>query len=194
MSYNNAIRSDDPQALEKLNAKLEMCEKTQSYMKEVNAYYRKNGTCKGFPEMTDDRVAKLDNKVAHGYSWEKSPFSSYELTNNNAEIRRLKSRIKELTVNQEVGFVGWKFAGGEAVANSEDNRLQIFFEEKPDEGKRSVLKSNGFKWAPSVGAWQRQLNSNAIYAASRVNFIRPESGENPVKLQPKAPHKDAPER
>ncbi|HHZ07069.1 MAG TPA: hypothetical protein GX401_09900 [Clostridiales bacterium] len=194
MSYQNSIRSDDPQAIEKLAEKLNVCEQAQSHMKEINAYYRKHGTCQGFPEMTDDLAAKLDNKVANGYSWQKTPFFDYELTNNNAEIRRLKSRIKELTVNQEVGFVGWGFDGGEVVANSEDNRLQVFFEEKPDEQKRSVLKSNGFKWAPSVGAWQRQLNSNAIYAASRVDCIRPENGESPVKLQPKAPQKDAPER
>lgn len=194
MSYNNAIKSDDPQAIEKLTEKLTVCEQSQAYMKEVNAYYRKMGTCKGCPDVSDDFAAKLNHKVEHGYSWEKSPFSSYELTNNNEEIRRLKSRIKELTVNQEVGFVGWQFDGGEVIANSEDNRLQMFFEEKPDERKRSVLKSADFKWAPSVGAWQRQLNSNAIYAASRVDFIKPKSGESPIKLQPKAPHKEAQER
>ena len=80
------------------------------------------------------------------------------------------------------------------MANSEENRLQILFDEKPDEQKRSALKGNGFKWSPSQGAWQRQLNDNAIYAASRMEFLRPESGESPVKLQPKAPKKDAPER
>lgn len=194
MSYNNAIKSDDPQAIQKLKDKLELCEKTQNYMKSVNAYYRKNGTCSGYPDMPDDRAKRLDSKVENGYSWQKSPFFDYELTGNSAEIRRLKGRIKELTESQEVGFVGWRFDGGTVEANMEDNRLQIFFEEKPDEQKRGALKANGFKWAPSVGAWQRQLNSNAIHAASRVDFILPQNGESPVKLQPIAPHKDAPER
>ena len=191
---NRVISSDDPNAIQKLQDKLEMCEKSQKYMKEVNAYYRKNGTCEGFPGMEAARAARLDESVRQAYSWDKQPFPSYALTNNSAEIRRLKQRIEKLTVNQEVGFVGWTFDGGEVVANSEENRLQILFDEKPDEQKRSALKGNGFKWSPSQGAWQRQLNDNAIYAASRMEFLRPESGESPVKLQPKAPKKDASER
>ena len=191
---NRVISSDDPNAIQKLQDKLEMCEKSQKYMKEVNAYYRKNGTCEGFPGMEAARAARLDESVRQAYSWDKQPFPSYALTNNSAEIRRLKQRIEKLTVNQEVGFVGWTFDGGEVVANSEENRLQILFDEKPDEQKRSALKGNGFKWSPSQGAWQRQLNDNAIYTASRMEFLRPESGESPVKLQPKAPKKDAPER
>ena len=191
---NRVISSDDPNAIQKLQDKLEMCEKSQKYMKEVNAYYRKNGTCEVFPGMEAARAARLDESVRQAYSWDKQPFPSYALTNNSAEIRRLKQRIEKLTVNQEVGFVGWTFDGGEVVANSEENRLQILFDEKPDEQKRSALKGNGFKWSPSQGAWQRQLNDNAIYAASRMEFLRPESGESPVKLQPKAPKKDAPER
>ena len=191
---NRVISSDDPNAIQKLQDKLEMCEKSQKYMKEVNAYYRKNGTCEGFPGMEAARAARLDESVRQAYSWDKQPFPSYALTNNSAEIRRLKQRIEKLTVNQEVGFVGWTFDGGEVVANSEENRLQILFDEKPDEQKRSALKGNGFKWSPSQGAWQRQLNDNAIYAASRMEFLHPESGEGPVKLQPKAPKKDAPER
>ena len=191
---NRVISSDDPNAIQKLQDKLEMCEKSQKYMKEVNAYYRKNGTCEGFPGMEAARAARLDESVRQAYSWDKQPFPSYALTNNSAEIRRLKQRIEKLTVNQEVGFVGWTFDGGEVVANSEENRLQILFDEKPDEQKRSALKGNGFKWLPSQGAWQRQLNDNAIYASSLMEFLRPESGESPVKLQPKAPKKDAPER
>ena len=181
---NRVISSDDPNAIQKLQDKLEMCEKSQKYMKEVNAYYRKNGTCEGFPGMEAARAARLDESVRQAYSWDKQPFPSYALTNNSAEIRRLKQRIEKLTVNQEVGFVGWTFDGGEVVANSEENRLQILFDEKPDEQKRSALKGNGFKWSPSQGAWQRQLNQNAIRAAARLDFLRPEDGKSPYQLQP----------
>ena len=181
---NRVISSDDPNAIQKLQDKLEMCEKSQKYMKEVNAYYRKNGTCEGFPGMEAARAARLDESVRQAYSWDKQPVPSYALTNNSAEIRRLKQRIEKLTVNQEVGFVGWTFDGGEVVANSEENRLQILFDEKPDEQKRSALKGNGFKWSPSQGAWQRQLNQNAIRAASRLDFLRPEDGKSPYQLQP----------
>ena len=62
--------------------------------------------------------------------------------------------------------------------------LTAHFEEKPDADTRQALKSEGFKWAPSQGAWQRQLNQNAIRAAARLDFLRPEDGKSPYQLQP----------
>ena len=190
MNYNKPISSGDPQALEKLTAKLEQSKELQDTMKVVNAYWRKFGTCKGAPGITDVQAEKLEKRIETGYSWEKQPFTSYELTNNNAEIKRLERRIQELTYNKDVGFSGWDFEGGYAEANTEMNRLQLYFDEKPDEQRRTVLKSNGFKWAPSQGAWQRQLTDNAIYSAGRIDFIRPSDGRSIREHQPKPPVKD----
>ena len=190
MNYNKPISSGDPQALEKLTAKLEQSKELQDTMKVVNAYWRKFGTCKGAPGITDVQAEKLEKRIETGYSWEKQPFTSYELTNNNSEIKRLERRIQELTYNKDVGFSGWDFEGGYAEANTEMNRLQLYFDEKPDEQRRTVLKSNGFKWAPSQGAWQRQLTDNAIYSAGRIDFIRPSDGRSVREHQPKPPVKD----
>lgn len=74
--------------------------------------------------------------------------------------------------------------GGTVEVNKEDdNRLQVFFEEKPDEDKRTELKKGGFKWSPTAGAWQRQLNGNAFYAANHISCIQPLTGERPTDLQ-----------
>lgn len=195
MSYNNnAISSDDPKAIEKLTEKLQKCEENQDFMKKVNTYYRKNGTCVGCEGLTEQQALKLDERVETAYSWEKQPFPPYQLTNNNAEIHRIKKRIDSITATQNTEFVGWKFDGGEAVINTDKNRLQLLFDEKPSEEQRNILKSNGFRWAPSDKAWQRQLNQNAFYAANRIDFIKPETGEKPTELQPKAPKKSEPER
>ena len=113
------------------------------------------------------------------------PFESYQLTNNNAEIRRVKARIEQLSKQAQQEFSGWEFDGGRVEMNREDNRLQVFFDGKPDADARAELKSNGFRWAPSVGAWQRQLTDNAIRAADRLECIKPLSGENPSQLQKK---------
>lgn len=192
MSYNHVISSSDPQALEKLTAKLQNCEKLQGTMKEVNAYWRKFGTCVGAPGITEAQAQKLDENIATTrYSWEKQPFPSYTLTNNNAEIKRLKNRIAEITFTHEVGYSGWEFDGGHADANTDLNRLQLFFDEKPDDAQRVHLKANGFKWAPSQEAWQRQLNDNAIYAAGRLEFIKPSDGRTVREHQPNVPAKDA---
>jgi hypothetical protein len=136
-------------------------------------------------------AAKIDAKIEQSsYSWDKQPFSSYELTNNNSEIRRIKQRINELEKHRDVGFVGWKFEGGEAVVNNDINRLQLFFDEKPDKESCSVLKRKGFHWSPREGAWQRQLNDNAIYAVNYIDFVKPLDGRRPTDLQPKAPQRD----
>lgn len=186
--YKKSISADDPQVLEKLTEKLEQCQALQDVMKDVNAHWRKTGTCQGAPGVTDAQAAKLDAKVQNtAVSWERVPFSDYELKNNNAEIRRLKSRIEEVAHNREVGFSGWDFHGGHVEANAELNRLQLFFYAVPTQKYRTVLKANGFKWSPTHGAWQRQLNDNAIYAAGQIDFIKPSDGRTVREHQPKAP-------
>ncbi|MDR1891622.1 MAG: hypothetical protein LBQ48_01215 [Oscillospiraceae bacterium] len=191
MSYNNAVSSGDPQAIEKLTEKLTKCEKLQATMKEVNTYWRKSGTCQGAPGLTEAQAQKLDTKMAAPrYSWETQPFASYDLNNNNAEIRLLKTRIAEITRNQEVGFAGWEFAGGTAVAETTLNRLQLFFDERPDKDKTILLKRNGFHWSPTEGAWQRQLNDNAIWAANNIGFLKPGDGRTVREHQPSIPDKN----
>lgn len=191
---NTAIFSDDPEALTKLNKKLESLQVAQTRMKQINAYYRKHGTCQGFHGLSDEQAEKLDDRVRNGYSWEKAPYPAYALSNNNQEIRRLKERIKQLTQAREVGYQGWEFEGGKVVANAENNRLQIFFDEIPSPELRQELKSRGFRWARSEGAWQRQLTDNAIYSASRIQAIQPSDGSDPLKLQPKHKPKTGPTR
>lgn len=142
--------------------------------KERSAYYEKSNLLfHRPPAYPRKKTGKGKNK----------PYPSWALANNNAEIRRVKERITSLTRQRELGYTGWEFAGGRVEANTADNRLQIFFEEKPDGKTRSSMKSNGFRWAPSAGAWQRQLNDNAIYAADWIACIRPLTGESPSELQ-----------
>lgn len=149
---------------------------------------------KRFEGISDEKAAQIDESVKNDYSWITAPYAPYELSNNNAEINRLKKRIESLERREETGFVGWQFEGGEAVANQEENRLQLLFDEKPSEEQRSKLKSWGFRWSPSNKAWQRQLNSNAIYAAGQIEFIKPLDGRTPSELQPKPKAKDEQER
>ena len=177
------ISADDPQAVQKLEKKLESLEKSQETMKAVNAYYRKHKTLDGCPHLPPEELEKLKTDMASSWHLEDKPFATWALSNNSAEIRRVKDRIKSLSQQKEIGFVGWEFDGGKVEANTEANRLQIFFEDKPDEATREALKSNGFRWSPKAGAWQRQLTSNAYYAADYVKSIQPLTGEKPTELQ-----------
>ncbi len=97
MMQNHVIYSDDPQAVEKLQAKLDKLTAMHARMKEINAYFRKHATALGCPGLSDEDAAKLDRRVQEGYSWEKQPYPSYILSGNTAEIRRLRQRIEEVS-------------------------------------------------------------------------------------------------
>jgi len=156
------ISADDPDALAKLKDKLESLERNHAEMKAINAFYHKHKTLDGCPGLTEEMRRALERYQHLGF------IPTYRLSYNLAEIKRVKQRIEELERRAEKPLQGWTFEGGTVDANASDNRLQIFFDAKPDETTRSALKSRGFKWSPRAGAWQRQLTTNAIYAARAI--------------------------
>lgn len=162
------IQSGDPRAVEKLEKKLQGLESLQEMMKAVNAYYRKNSTLDGCPVLSEAQISKLTEAMSGSWQASPKPFESYELTNNGAEIRRLRQRIDKLKQEKAQPTAEQEIKGIRIVENTENMRIQIFFPDKPDAETRSLLKSNGFRWAPSCGAWQRQLTSNGRAAAKAV--------------------------
>lgn len=94
------------------------------------------------------------------------------------EIMKIIERIEDLqpprVISEEekaekaARWQGWDFAGGKVVINTEENRVQILYDDKPDEETRQALKKHAFRWAPSKKAWQRQLTENGVYAAKVV--------------------------
>ena len=177
------ISADDPQAVQKLEKKLAGLEKSQETMKAVNAYYRKHKTLDGCLHLSPEGIERMKAEMSSSWHYEDKPYPTWALSNNSAEIRRVKDRIKSLSQRKEIGYVGWEFEGGKVEANTQDNRLQIFFDGKPDAEVREELKGNGFRWSPKAGAWQRQLNDNAYFAANYVKAIAPLTGEKPTDLQ-----------
>lgn len=169
------ISSDDPQAVEKLEAKLATLEKHQEMMKAANAAIRMKDPAKGDAKLaelgyTPEDIAKLRAPDFCG----RIGYPAYALQNNNANIRRIRGRIAELKKRTENTPEGWEFDGGRVVVNTAENRLQIIFDGKPDADVRTELKGEGFRWAPSQGAWQRQLTDNAMRAARRLKCIAPQ--------------------
>ena len=169
------ISSDDPQAVEKLEAKLAALEKHQELMKAANVAIRMKDPTEGDAKLaelgyTPEDIAKLREPDFCG----RIGYPAYLLQNNNANIRRIRGRIEELKKRTENTPEGWEFAGGRVVVNTTENRLQIIFDGKPDADIRTELKGEGFRWAPSQGAWQRQLTDNAMRAARRLKCIAPQ--------------------
>lgn len=168
---NAGVSSDDPEAVVKLRAQLVELEASQATMKKCNAIIRKNGgnaagclltlQAEG---LTESQAAEL---LAPRFS-RKPGFASYALTNNNANIRRVKGRIAELlAVATKPEGERMRSKSG-VVYRVGSNRVQLVFKGKPADEIRARLKQYGFRWAPSEGAWQRHLNAAGENTATAI--------------------------
>jgi DNA repair exonuclease SbcCD ATPase subunit len=171
---NNAIFSDDPDAIKKLKEKLEGLETAHSKMKSLNAKYRKaKGDIDKMDVSEDDktalRQARKDNERMYGGRMEFIPYRSYALQNSNAEINRIKKRIKKLEAQSADETTEIVIGEVKIKDNVEDNRVQIFFPDKPNAEVISRLKRyGGFRWARSIEAWQRHRSARALYLAKEI--------------------------
>ena len=150
------IDFSDPHAREMLVERLENAKALHESKKQANAYYRKHKTLDGCPGITEkDRewltrpgvFAKGDGSPLALYG---VPFPSYDLQRDTADIRSYAARLEEydrLQAQRDTD-TDTEFDGGRIVRNVEQNRLQILFDDKPDEETRAALKSNGFRWSP----------------------------------------------
>lgn len=48
------------------------------------------------------------------------------------------------------------------------NRLNLYFDDVPNEEARRILKKNGFRWSPHLSAWTRQLTQNAENSLAQI--------------------------
>jgi hypothetical protein len=168
---NHAISSDDPEAIDKLREKLEKAEKAQDLMKAANKIItkskktdeQKREDLKGLG-FSDEKIAALLHPPSH--LWGRTPgFPSYELTNNNANVRRMKERLAHLEKVSHDITTEETFGDVRIVDNVEDNRVQVFFPDIPAQEVRTFLSRNGFHWSKTVGAWMRQRSAFALQQA-----------------------------
>lgn len=169
LTMEQPILSSDETAIEQLEEKLESLKEHQEMMKAVNKAVKKKDTAKGDEELrdigySDEQIKKFREPDFCG----RIGFPSYALQNNNANIRRVESRLNDLKKTKEAGTQEFENKFFKVVENTEIMRLQLFFEGKPEAEVRDILKGNGFKWSPKNTCWQRQLTPNAKYAMNRV--------------------------
>jgi hypothetical protein len=94
-------------------------------------------------------------------------FPDYALTNTSSEERRIKERIQQLERRAASPARAPETIGDSTITEAE-NRVRITFPGKPAEEIRRVLKSAGFRWSPTAGAWQRFASEAAWYEARRI--------------------------
>lgn len=152
------IYASDGDAIDRLQAKIDKAEALQVRMKEANAAIRKNAKT--------GQSAQIAALLALGYQMGiarellkpdfcgRIGYPAYELTNNNANIRRMKERIEQITRLQSKP--AQEMAGSNARFEDvpAENRVRLWFDGKPAESVRDDLKRHGFRWTPSLGCWQ----------------------------------------
>lgn len=169
------ISADDKNAIKKLSDKYNSIKKLHDRMKEANKIIKSKGTDEeknkklleaGWTEQQAYKIMQPDYGGRVG-------FPDYQLTGNTAEMRRIIDRVIDIHTRSRKAAEAPKSddfsdLGFEVERNTDINRLQLKFPGKPDASVRDVLKSNGFRWSPREGAWQRQLTGNAEYSLKRV--------------------------
>lgn len=169
--HNKAISSDDPDALLKLEEKLQKCKDLQKRMKDANAAIRKNAK-KGRDAQIEalkgmgfeDKTIKLLLEPEFG----RAGFQSFSLANNNAEIRRLTQRIGELKNRRAMEHKSYEIKGVSFEEDPEDNRLKLYFDGKPERAVIDGLKHLGFRWSHRNQAWQGSLKGYYIRKAREL--------------------------
>ena len=174
------IKSSDSDAIPQLSEKLAKLEADRDKMKAVNAAWRKHlkGDDSALVALgyTAQQIGDLALKIAAAYSWEKAPYVGWQLTNLGATIRSVKERINNLSAIKAQPEVEIESTNGSGIRyedSPQDNRVRLFFPGKPDEATRSKLKSNGFRWTPTLGCWQAYRNYRAEMLAR--SFIAPKT-------------------
>ncbi len=183
---SNIIVSGKDGSLELLEEKLKKLEEYQEFYKNVNKIIKKAKNDEEVKKnLQEEGVSdEIISSVLNPQFGEKKGFPSYMLTNNRQQINKLKERILEEKRFQErkeksnQSQKEFPFEGGYVLLNYGNNRLQIFFDEKPPVEKRNQLKKTGFNWSRKEEAWQRQLTSDAVYA---VNSVLKDEGVNVVQ-------------
>ena len=170
---NEAISSDDPDAIEALKEKLQNLKASHEMMIQGNKIVRNK-------KLTDDQKIGELKKLGLGETsarlklepdcFKETGWPKYAITNSGANIRTVEKRIealektrKEETTEIEIGDI--------TIINSvEENRIMVMFPGIPAESIRDYLKARGFRWSPKNQAWQA-YRSAALWIPSIVAML-----------------------
>ena len=162
------IRSDDKDAITKLKDKLAKLEKAQEQMKACNKIIK---------DKKENKIERLAGILGNeeraktlltADSCNRIGFASFSLTNNNATIKNTKKRIEQLEAQAGRKTTETKFSDYNLIIiqNADNERVQFFFDGKPEPEVISLMKKNGFKWSRNNNCWQRLWNNNCMYSVN----------------------------
>jgi hypothetical protein len=165
---DDTIFSDDDDATQELEARIENNERERERMKAINAAWRKAGKpapddAEGWRKVADDprvmmspndlRPVRLDMARAPHH---RQPFPGYALSNLGGRITADRKRIKDVERRRQLAAEAEE-AGGVAVRRHEEiNWCVVTFAEKPERAILDGLRAAGYGWGG--GSWQGYLD------------------------------------
>jgi hypothetical protein len=173
---NTAISSDDPRASEKLAARIDAAEAELELVNLVRKIIKRTKTPEaravelaalGLPASHDLIRFAMTDPIGGGFP---SKLNSFIATNMQANLRRMRQRLKDLGQLATVPELKPERIGA-ATIREEDNRIKLEFDGKPEARALAELKGHGFRWSRTEGAWLAKLtpqNRNTVIAKART--------------------------
>lgn len=174
---------------------LDKAEKLQQTMKLANSIIRskKDVTVRLIKEagMSGASAVKIQEPDYAG----RVGYATYQLTNNNASIKRLQERVKMLQKKVEGAKAAesgveekYTFDGGIIKVNYDEDRVQILLDSvRADRAMYQKFRKNGYVFSPTNKAFQRKITPQAIRNA--VQLMDAVKVEKEQKLRfPKLPY------
>ena len=149
-----SIFSDDPDAIEALEAKVEALEAERDRMKAINKAIRsgEGWESRMQPPLTDGERKELSDLARCWGGVYKKGFPPYALTNLGGNIRRAKERIEIVKRRQARTEQAEQSAGGVVIEGGD--WVRVTFAEKPSRDVLNALRDAGFRWGG--GSWTGQ--------------------------------------
>lgn len=169
--HNRAIYAEDDDAVENLTERVAALESLRERMKAANRIIK---NLKQTQEEKIEALCRLGFERRNAEElfvpncFGQIGFADFTIRNNGANIRRLKKRLESVSRLKSTPTKEYTIGEVRIVENTEANRLQVFFPEKPSEEVRKELKSNGFRWASIAVCWQSYLNECQKYRIERI--------------------------
>lgn len=164
-AVNRVPRPKYEDALDEQVRKLQVLEIHHERMKLINKLIRKHGESPALNEaieINEIPVSALQDAIIDWDGVWRVP--QYKLTNNNANIKRVQDRIKDLEkrIQFQKDFETIEFPGGSIEV--ENDRVKIYNDSKPEQEIINLYKKHGFRWSPKWKCWVRQFTENAMRA------------------------------
>lgn len=159
---DSSIYSDDPDAIEAIQAKVREIDAECARMVACNKAFKKSNGAPGWAKaagMNDEEATKAEaawDRLKSICPYEHQPYPAYALSNRRANARRLTKRIGEIEARNKRQQTA-EDAGGVLISRHPDcNWASVTFSEKPSRDILIALKEAGYRWGG--GRWSGYLD------------------------------------